>query len=293
MSAYERLQLASDATSGIIVTKRNVASIISLVIWMAGTLQIHLSQHFDIMRIFARVEADPSRWDDKYTVNNHLLNSLRGIVGTLTKNSPVVPSIPPLPSTQNSTYEAVAIVDACRTGWGAYVIHNNNTYRLLEGWSAEIPHSAWAEPRAAERMVQWMRNHLKSDGAHAIITDHPGHRTAPTDLWQWRVLHRLPSQLLLRHAVQHYRNESFAVPDPVNFPPPGHAGSPPQLLRVTLTISLKYFSIQFPIFFVFTAVQPCLKSAGRNALTVKDSAAVTNRDGHGKNEKVNINKVQK
>eukprot|EP00760_Papus_ankaliazontas_P039843 PhM_4_TR9790/c1_g1_i10/m.24190 len=90
MSAYERLQLASDATSGIIVTKRNVASIISLVIWMAGTLQIHLSQHFDIMRIFARVEADPSRWDDKYTVNNHLLNSLRGIVGT-----------------QNSTYEAV------------------------------------------------------------------------------------------------------------------------------------------------------------------------------------------
>eukprot|EP00760_Papus_ankaliazontas_P008567 PhM_4_TR13888/c2_g1_i2/m.56526 len=51
--AYERLQESTNPSSGVIATKRNVASLISLVMWMAHTVQLPRWQLRDNSSVFA------------------------------------------------------------------------------------------------------------------------------------------------------------------------------------------------------------------------------------------------
>jgi hypothetical protein len=169
--AFERIQ-RSTVDNTIIVTKRNMAAVISLAIWMCQTLDTFLSHHFDVVRLYAQIEDRSGGWDQPIQVTGNMLNILAKIVGPLLQNRPVRPTVPLPPSCSNSDYEYILIVDACRTGWGAIAFHagSGRMIRVRQGFHRAIDHSAWSEPRGALMLLQFLR--VQPGRKIAVVTDH-------------------------------------------------------------------------------------------------------------------------
>jgi hypothetical protein len=55
-ASLERIK-SSISDPSIVVTRRNIAAFIGLATWMAHTIQIPLSHHFDLLRIFPTIES--------------------------------------------------------------------------------------------------------------------------------------------------------------------------------------------------------------------------------------------
>jgi hypothetical protein len=178
--AFKRLQ---DATkdSSIIVTRRHLASIVSLSAWMAYVIQIPLYNHSRVLKLFSVLEskAASGSWDERIMITPSILNTLHPLVGPLCQNTPVVPSSPKSPSPDAKDYDIVIIVDAYLEGWGGYVWVNGQIFRVKAGWAEEIKHSAWAEPIAASKILKWAREKYYQDHPDrsyrpsvALVTDH-------------------------------------------------------------------------------------------------------------------------
>jgi hypothetical protein len=167
--AFQRLQLSTRDTC-VIVTRRHVASIISLAAWMAYNAHIPLCNHPKVLKQFSMLEDKTGSWDQRVTITGAILNTLHPIVTQLCKNVPVEPHVHPLPSSNNNDYEITIIVDAYIEGWGGYVWVNGTYYRVRAGFAEAKGHSAHAEPLAATRLLRW---------AKAMYRPKPGGRKVP------------------------------------------------------------------------------------------------------------------
>ena len=167
--AYQRLQ-QSMGDPNVIVTRRNVAAIISLAFYMARVVEIRVAQHFHLLRLHRKVSAMRGKWDAPYQITQKEMESVGMIVGRLLLNKPIRPTIKPLPGNDLSDYEAVAIMDASATGFGAWVLWQGRTFELRSGWKNHNFHSAHAEPTAGKEVAQWIRARCR--GRIAVVTDH-------------------------------------------------------------------------------------------------------------------------
>ena len=137
---------------------------------MADTIDIPLYQHFDLIRLFSRVESSRERWDEPYTVTGATLNILGKIVGPLLANEFVTPELSATPSSHHSDYDATIVVDASATGCGAFARIDDRIYEVKMGFHKLLRHSAHAEPIGATELLRWVRN--KGAKKIALVTDH-------------------------------------------------------------------------------------------------------------------------
>ena len=113
--ALERLQSGE-------ATRRNVAALIGLLLFMAHTVDIRLCDHFELMRSYSNVMASTVPWDHPFRqVSDSLARSIKTLAEGI-RERPLVP-ITQLrdPSCNAEDYDAVVIIDACKVSWGAYV----------------------------------------------------------------------------------------------------------------------------------------------------------------------------
>lgn len=185
--AFQRLQ-AAQQSNNITVTRRQLASIISLSAWMAYNVQIPLNMHPRVLKQFTTLESKPDAWDAEVKITPAILNALHPLVAQLTANRPVVPFLPQLPSLKNEDYDIVIIVDAYINGWGGYVNVNGKVFRVKAGWGRGVKHSAWAEPKAASEILRFAKSKFFEQHDRnvrpsvAIVTDHeamPGRQRRP------------------------------------------------------------------------------------------------------------------
>lgn len=166
--AWSRLQTAE--TTGTVVTRRHVASLIGLMFWMADTIDIPIHAHYDVMRLFAQLAQDTAKWDAPFLPSGTVLNALGKLAGPLLRNASVVPMTHPPASLALHDYDAVVIVDAAATGVGAFVLLGNIVYEVRGGFGKAMMHSAHAEPIGATEILRWVR--AKGARNVAVVTDH-------------------------------------------------------------------------------------------------------------------------
>lgn len=167
--AYTRLQRSIDDPT-IVVTRRQVASIIGLATWCMHTVDIPLSRHFEVVRLFSRLES-AGRWDDRLHIEVGMLNAIAPLIGELQRNEPVNPRHFSTPSLRAEDYAAIVIVDASATGLGAIVkTKDGRVTQMRRGWDRPMRHSAHAEPRAVIEVIKKLRTRIK--GPIAIVSDH-------------------------------------------------------------------------------------------------------------------------
>jgi hypothetical protein len=158
-------------------TRRQIAAIIGAITYTAHTSNIRMCEHFSVLRTFSEMAADISLWDSPMRISPQASTAITDLARQVAQagRQPIL-RIPP-PSTLADDYDAIIIVDAWQEGWAAFVSLkraecDRHTVRLTEGFNRIIKHSAWAEPIAATRALQWARNQVGSHAAVAVVTDH-------------------------------------------------------------------------------------------------------------------------
>ena len=173
--AWVRLNTALEARNEII-TRRNLAAIIGLIIWMSNTVDIGMHNHFELIRTLSRVEATQGSWDAAVEISAALIRHFAPIVQALLENRPIDVTLSPLPSHQHQDYDAIVVVDASATGFGGYALVREDSMttkviRFCHGFSTMMRHSAWAEPYGATEVLRWIRKTYNARYV-AVITDH-------------------------------------------------------------------------------------------------------------------------
>jgi hypothetical protein len=173
---FRRLQQTLEGPTT--VTRRQMASLIGLAVWMSHTIELPIRDYFEVVRIFSRLAQDAStdcQWDTPHAPTAASINFIGELIGPLLENVPVVPtSFPALDVDvfDNNNYDAVIVVDASATGLGAYVQFpaTGGVVECRRGWHTHTAFSAWAEPRAATEMIKLIR----SQGGQrvAVVSDH-------------------------------------------------------------------------------------------------------------------------
>ena len=170
-------------------TVRNLASLIGLVFFMMHTLEIHIADHYTLLRGYSRIITDAlstgngkmSAWDKqvKY-VSQTMKEAVNTLIGPLLLNIPVKLPVFLRPDLSNEKYDYVVIIDASKGGWAAYLqrTQDNSVRCITQRWTAEVKHSATAEPRAVTHCFKYMKEVLdigKSTDHKtriALVTDH-------------------------------------------------------------------------------------------------------------------------
>jgi hypothetical protein len=218
------------------ITVRHLTSLIGLTLFMAHTINIDLAQHHGFLRSYSLLvkrgltststTQTTSSWDQPLDyLSPTLSRDLYRIADPLIANQPV-----PLPTLRspNERYDIVCIVDASKTGWGAYVFDHtkNSAYSLRQSWTHGMEFSARAEPRAVQRLMNHLNNTLntKSQLTIAIVTDHQaipnGQRRWYSNNGGFSTAWELNSAFteLYRHPAWHI--ELFYVPGELNIADP-------------------------------------------------------------------------
>lgn len=157
-------------------TKRNFASLVGLMLFMAHTVNVPLTRMHTMLRAYGSIISDAAGWDVPFQVLSQEVHDQIVHLGEhLTRNTAV--ELPTLlrPDTDLAAYDAAIEVDASLTAWGARVIllKTGETFILQQRWSSPVSHSAHAEPRAARLAMQWVRSQEGYQKARiALVTDH-------------------------------------------------------------------------------------------------------------------------
>ena len=162
-----------------IVTRRHLAAIIGLVVWMSVTTDIGMYHHFELFRTLSRVETMPGSWDTPVEISPAIVGHFAPIVQILLENRGVGVNLAPTPSLNHQDYDASFVVDASATGFGGYALVRvqgedgpvSKVLRFNHGFSKLMRHSAWAEPFGATAVLKWIRDNYNARNV-AIITDH-------------------------------------------------------------------------------------------------------------------------
>jgi integrase len=159
---------------------RNFASLVGLMLFMAHTINVDLSNYHTLLRAYGSIIADATGWDAPLTVtSDEVHDQLQGLVDILLENAPVALPVLAPPSRALEDYDAAIEVDASGSAWAAIVrLRDGRTFTLQQRWAYSVGHSAHAEPSAATRAVQWVRRFLGRGACVALVTDHRALATA-------------------------------------------------------------------------------------------------------------------
>lgn len=182
------------------VSRRHVAALIGLLIWMAHTVNLPLCQFWIILRLASAIgfaATNERGWDQPVGwLSPRVVDALATAVALLTTNEPRPPLSPRAPSVNPTDYDVVICCDASAVGWAAIIwkrfVDGQGvvSWRATEasaGWSAATAaqHSAHAEPLAVDRALEFVEKRFGVGSNIAILTDHRAIVAAarrPTDL---------------------------------------------------------------------------------------------------------------
>jgi hypothetical protein len=181
-AAVDKLKKAKEAYDSAgrpgapVYTKRNFASMIGLVLFMAHTVNVPLTSCFPLLRMYGTIISQTTSWDAPCAMTSGAAQEvLERVIDTLIDNRPVpLPELTP-PGTTVADYDVVIEVDASGSAWAAKILFTDTgrIVTLQQKWPTRIAHSAHAEPRAAEFAVRWAREQPRYENAKvALITDH-------------------------------------------------------------------------------------------------------------------------
>ena len=160
------------------ITKRLFAGVMGHACYLAHSVNFPLYDAHQAMRAYSDVCKEDKNWDDPYTVFPPLINAIKRLTSPLLKNDYV--NISPLcrPTTNTNDYDIIIIIDASKTGWGAYVlfVKENRIICLTQAWRADATWrgvSASAEPHAISNLLLYLRKNCTIKNPHiAVVTDH-------------------------------------------------------------------------------------------------------------------------
>lgn len=160
--------------SGIKLTRRQLVSGLSLIFFLAHTLNIQLYSLHSLVRVYAAMSAVSTPWDEPGFMTPRVLPLLTQVVDELLVNRMVVPLRVFAPLESLNDYDAVIVVDACLRGFGAWIRVGDRAVSISSGWGAAIPASAHAEPLAAARALVHLGTMVPRVEALsvALVTDH-------------------------------------------------------------------------------------------------------------------------
>jgi len=167
-------------------TRRQFVSLVGLVIFMTGTVDMPLFTLPRTLRAYSAIAsaaADAEGWEGAVTIAQPVVDELLSTIQTLLKNDTRQIGPPPQPPPGDARdYDAVIFVDASASGYGAYAALGQDRMRrifeLRGGWSAVTPHSAHAEPRAAQVLLEWVKEAFPESKSIALVVDHQPMATA-------------------------------------------------------------------------------------------------------------------
>ncbi|CUF10151.1 TATE DNA transposon, putative [Bodo saltans] len=166
------------------ITLRHGCALLSLILWMIHTHDIHLSECADVLRTYSRL-AQRAHRDGYDTPMTHLDNRIRNMlqsyvqrIVTLDETGSPLPVEPSEPSCSDTDYDVIINSDSCEGGWAAYVRHGEHLTLLRQRWR---PHSRTrfdlstvSEPVALTRALTWVQTQpwYHKGLRIACITDH-------------------------------------------------------------------------------------------------------------------------
>ena len=166
-------------------TRRQLAALFGLAHFLVGTLDVSPAGTPELLRAHSAISAQAScegSWDAPAWLSAQPAEELRRLVTFLVSDPEV--RVEPLtpPSTRAADYDVVAWVDACATGWAAFVRRGDRVWKIEQGWTAALRFSAHAEPRAAEACLRWIDDNLQPASV-ALVVDHQPLASAQRCWW--------------------------------------------------------------------------------------------------------------
>lgn len=156
------------------LTRRQLAHIIGLAIFMSHTIQEEMVNHFDLMRLYNKLFEGNPTWDEKFTPTTQLKENLYKLTAICIANKRVTIRQLIPPSINIHDYDAVIVFDACKDAWAAkvHLIKENKRLRILKRFERQIKFSAHAEPAAATEILKIIKDKYKEVERAALVTDH-------------------------------------------------------------------------------------------------------------------------
>ena len=196
--AMKRLRLA--AGGEVRLTHRNVVSLLSLLLYLLHTRDVHLCDTYGLLRTYSRLStrAIHHGWDEPLQyIDSRMIQVLELAAMDVLSNGWVpLPDEPTSPSSEESDYEIIITIDASCGAWAALVFFTatSKEYLVRQGWHNPIfGASTVAEPTAVVRCLDWLESsHGKEVQQHegltrvprvALITDHAALVTGQRRWW--------------------------------------------------------------------------------------------------------------
>jgi len=168
------------------ITYRHLLSLISLILFLIHTHDVHLSNCYELLRSYSKISqlASTQGYDHPLQyLDDRLLTTLRGYVEKITALDTAWSEIPDEPSAPPMSTEDYGIIvnsDACAEGWAAIIHqpHEGRMWLIRQRWRGQTKTrfdlSTVSEPVALYRALQWVRNQpwFKPGTQIAAITDH-------------------------------------------------------------------------------------------------------------------------
>lgn len=156
------------------ITRRQLAHIIGLAIFMAHTINEDLVHHFELMRLYNKLfEGNPS-WDETFIPNEILKEKIRCLAKICIDNRRTDIRVLRPPSADYREYDAIVVFDACKDAWAAkiHLVKKNTRLRIMKRFEKQIKFSAHAEPTAAKEILLWLKQQFPEVKKAALVTDH-------------------------------------------------------------------------------------------------------------------------
>jgi hypothetical protein len=155
-------------------SKRNICGLISLMCWIADTVDVHMCSLFALVKLWSDTVKLPVTWDTLVTLTKEEIASIRETMNKITQkqHKHKVEAFPAIKPEEEEAYDFVALVDASASGWGAIVkCKNGEIWFFRQGFHKLFLHSAWSEPLGATEMLRTIKEKFGM-GHIAVVSDH-------------------------------------------------------------------------------------------------------------------------
>lgn len=137
-------------------------------------VSLRLCANFDLLRAYSNFFAEPTGWDTiatAPTLRQLLALYIADVLRHDPMPSPSAPTAPPAYPTL-SHFDAICVVDACSSGWAAYVITASTCCLVQQSFERVMKYSAHAEPLAASKALAWIKATIPAVRRVALVSDH-------------------------------------------------------------------------------------------------------------------------
>lgn len=170
-----KLQEAMKQLKEGVTTRRNLASVVGLSLFMAHTININIAEHGGLIKAYANLFNGTPDWDAPlHYLDDRIINKLHDLANIILPNKPVQIIRPEPPGTKDTDYDAVLIIDACANAWAAKlrIVKTGKTYQILKAFHVTHGYSAHAEPLAVTEALRYIKQAFPDLKRIALVTDH-------------------------------------------------------------------------------------------------------------------------